>query len=259
MPSREELLDCAISAAKAAGAHAAGNIDRRKETEAVFAHDVKLRLDLECQQVAETTISNRFPAHAILGEESKTPPPASHNYLWVVDPIDGTVNFTHGIRHWCCSVAVMQESRTVAGAVYAPLLDELYTATDKSRATLNGNEIRVSETAMLGDALVLTGISKSVDAGLEQFGFFREIALNSRKTRIMGSAALDLCRVAAGAADAYYESTIYLWDIAAAGLIVERAGGRTKTAEAPPEPNRLRFLASNGRLHDELVELVWRG
>ena len=120
---------------------------RRRAALRTLKHDIKLELDVECQRIAEDTIRRRFPAHAILGEEdaaaSKTPPPPSM-FQWIIDPIDGTVNFSHGLPWWCCSIAVRHGGQVLAGAVYAPQIGELYTATDESPARLNGSPLRVS-------------------------------------------------------------------------------------------------------------------
>jgi len=252
------LLDTAVTAARAATTHACRNRHRRLEVAQGFAHDVKLSLDTECQQIAIEHIRASFPDHAILAEESadtataSTPPPG---FEWIIDPIDGTVNFSHGLPFWCCSIAVRRAGRSVAGAVHAADFNELYTATQSGPALCNGAPLHVSDVADLGHAMVMTGLDQKVNPRGERFGVFHAIADAVQKTRIIGVAAFDLCRVAAGQAEGYFESGIYTWDIAAAGLIVERAGGRTETVAALG-PHRWCFLATNGRVHDPLRKVI---
>lgn len=244
------LLEGAVAAARLAGGHAASNFSRRQEAVAHFAHDVKLKLDEECQQIVQQELTRRFPSHAIVGEEDATVG-GRHgaDIEWVVDPIDGTVNFSHGLPFWCCSVAALKEGRTVAGAVYAPALDVCYTARLGGGAACNGNPIRVSTVSSLAQAMVLTGLDKNPDGNLPPFALFEATSNHVQKARILGSAALDICRVAHGQADAYFETGIYIWDIAAARLIVAEAGGKEETL-ATLDHGRLRFMASNGRIHD---------
>jgi myo-inositol-1(or 4)-monophosphatase len=251
------LLDVATAAARAAGRHALRHYARRTEAVRGFAHDVKLKLDVECQAVAEEAIRSRFPDHAILGEESATPaaPDRAVPYLWIIDPIDGTVNFTHGLPYWCCSVAVRRGRQTIAGAVFAPQCDELYTAAAGLPALCNGSVLRVSSVRKLGEAVVMTGLDQKVNPKMKRLALFRAIADRSQKARVMGAAALDLCRVAAGQADGYFEASIFTWDVAAAGLIIENAGGRTEVL-GEPEPHRLLFMATNGHIHKELRTLI---
>ena len=250
----DALLACAIAAARAAGLHALRHSRRRREVALRFAHDIKLILDRECQAVAERVIRRRFPRHGILGEEdSRARPPA--DIRWIIDPIDGTVNFFHGLPLWCCSVAVQVRGRTVAGAVFAPELEECYTARMGRPAHCNGKPIAVSTISRLKDAVIATGIAKEAERGPQSCAMFRKLCFHSQKMRIMGSAALDICNVACGKIDAFYESGIFLWDMAAGGLIAEQAGGRSEILAAGPG-HRVNFLASNGRIHAALKKLI---
>jgi myo-inositol-1(or 4)-monophosphatase len=254
LPDLDRLLACAETAARAGGKHALKHNHRRGIVAQTFAHDVKLKLDRECQDVAERVIRKCFPRAVILGEEN-TVPPAAADVLWIIDPIDGTVNYFHGLPLWCCSVAVQIRGRMAAGAVYAPVLDECYTAHRERQATCNGKPLAVSATRRLKDAVILTGLNKQNDLLNHSVALFQRLARKTQKVRIMGSAALDLCQVAAGRADAYFESGIYLWDVASAGLIVDQAGGRTEILETGPN-YQLRIIATNGRLHTPLRRLV---
>ncbi len=218
------LLDVAICAAEAAGKHALKNKDRRTEVTDSYAHDVKLVLDVECQKEAEGVIAGEFPEHSILGEEGTTEAPDG-TYEWIIDPIDGTLNYSHGFPYWCCSVAVRQAQKVLAGCVYAPEFGDYYTAHIEEPAKLNGEAIQTAGTQSLQDALIFTGLAKDFEEQREvNLNTFRMLAVNTQKLRINGAAALDICRVADGSSDGFYEAGIYLWDFAAAGLIAEQAG-----------------------------------
>lgn len=222
---------------------------------------MKLALDQECQRIAEEVITGQFPQHEILGEEGTTSADGGRKagggerLRWIIDPIDGTVNFSHGMRRWCCSIALQQGDQTVAAAVHAPELDETYTATLDGPALLNGAPIAVSDVATVSEAIVMTGLDKDGPRNLPPLALFTQMALNAQKTRVMGCAAVDLCQVACGRVDGYFESGIYLWDIAAAGLVVTRAGGRTEQL-SDFGGHRMEYMATNGRIHEELKALL---
>lgn len=252
----EYLLSCAVTAARSAGDYALRNIHKRVEITETFAHDVKLKLDSECQVCAESVIRSHFPEHVILGEENRSQRPEMRSpFQWIIDPIDGTVNFSHGLPLWCCSIAVRYHEDIVAGVVYAPVLNELYTATTDQPSLLNGSTIQVSTVETLSKAIVLTGLDKDIDSVLPPFAIFEKIASDAQKARIMGSAALDICQVACGRADGYFESGIFIWDVVAAGLIVRQAGGKAEIL-GYENKNSLHFLATNGRIHAALKTLV---
>ncbi len=248
--SLTHLLDVTICAAEAAGQHAMNNKHRRTETTETFSHDIKLALDMECQEVAEKMIFSEFPDHDILGEEGSR---QGRNalYEWVIDPIDGTLNFSKGFPYWCCSIAVRRNRKVLAGCVYAPELNEFYTAHIEEPAKRNGEPIRVSNTPHLEEAVVFTGLSKEFERqGEAHFNRFRMLALNTRKVRIHGAAALDLCQIAAGTNDGFFESGIHLWDFAAAGLIAEQAGAALTLY--PQKDGTYTVLCSNEHLIDGL-------
>jgi len=253
----EALQDCACRAARAAGRYAWEQRHRRGEIAAEYEHDVKLRLDAESQQAAEAVIRSAFPSHAILGEESAEPRVDPADRLrWIIDPIDGTVNFHHGLPQWCSSVAVAAGAEVLAGAVYVPAAEELYCAHCTGPALLNGRPVSPSRTAPLARTLVLTGLSKHVGrSGGRPFELIRALALRTRKLRIMGAAALDICHVACGRADAYVESSIYLWDVAAAGLIARQAGAAVRILQRYDEV-RFFYVCANPLVVEELLEVV---
>jgi myo-inositol-1(or 4)-monophosphatase len=246
------LLDVAICAAEAGGKHALENKHRRTDATETFNHDVKLVLDMECQRIAEQVIASEFPGHGILGEEDARANP-SEAYEWVIDPIDGTSNYSHGVPYWCCAVAVRCHEKTVAGCVFAPEYNDYYTAHIEEVAKLNGEPIRVSDTSHLKDAMIFTGLSKHMETTHEpHFDMFRMLATNTQKVRINGSAALDLCHVAKGAGDGFFETNIYLWDYAAAGLIAEQAGARLALYPQKNVPHGATVLCSNEHIIEGL-------
>lgn len=259
----DELLDCAMIAATAAGRHALDNAHRRTEALSITRHDIKLRLDVECQAVATHKIHSRYPGAAILGEED-LPSVLDENISsrnesgleWVIDPIDGTVNFYHGLPLWCCSVAARRDNASLVGVVYAPELEVLYAATKESTATANDEPIHVSDVSTLENSLFLTSLNQKLDTDALLGDMISRISTSVRKTRVLGTAALDICRVAHGQADAYWEPGNYIWDVAAARLIVQQAGGSSSVLHTHPEPHRISFLATNGTLHKDFKNIL---
>lgn len=244
------LLDVAICATEAAGKHALQNRHRRTETAETFSHDVKLVLDMECQRIAEEVIASEFPHHGILGEESSRQNRAEA-YEWIIDPIDGTLNYAHGFPYWCCSIAVRHNNKVLAGCVHAPEFGDYYTAHVEDAAKLNGEPIQAAGTKQLGEALVFTGLAKDFEHRRDaHLNLFRMLALNTKKLRINGAAALDLCHVAAGSCDGFFEAGIHLWDFAAAGLIAEQAGAVLSTY--PQKNDSFTVLCANEHLIDGL-------
>jgi myo-inositol-1(or 4)-monophosphatase len=252
-PDVQQLLEGCVAAAEAAGRHALDHFSRRTETVQVLAHDVKLALDVESQAAAVTWIRKRFPSHAILGEETGLR--EKGEFRWIVDPIDGTVNFSHGIPYWGTSVAVQWRGRTLAGAIWLPMLNEWYTATATGPALLNGSPIHVSGLSELGHSILYTGMLEVEGDGGLSIRVTIALASAVRKLRILGSAAAELCYVAAGRGEGYIETTIHLWDLAAGALLVERAGGRCEVLEDLGDYT-YRFLATNGHIHDAAAAVV---
>ncbi|MDZ4199289.1 MAG: inositol monophosphatase family protein [Kiritimatiellia bacterium] len=256
-PHLESLLACATDAAQTAGRHALNHYNRRAEIVRRDAHDVKLQLDLECQERATDVIRRWYPSHTLLGEEGGEPDPSAE-VCWVVDPIDGSVNFSHGLPLWCCSIAAIHQNRVLAGAVYLPMLNECFTATMDSPARCNEARARVSATPDLAQSAIALSVTDSeVDEG-RSLSVFHELLPVCQKIRALGSAAIDLCYVADGRLDGYVETSIYLWDCAAGGLIVRQAGGRVELLDRP-DSRRMRLMASNGQIHDPFRDAVRRG
>ena len=257
-PPATVLLAVAQQAAREAGEHVLAKLDRRSDTDTILRHDIKHSLDREAQEVATAAIRATFPEHAILGEETADAPLPPATVRWVIDPIDGTVNFTHGLPLWCCSVAAQIGEQTVAGAVFAPELGLRFDARAGGPARCNDVALHVSTTARLDCALIHTGADKN-ETKTGSFRFLNRIAEIAQRPRLMGSAALDICWVAAGRTDAYFEPGIFLWDMAAAGLILECAGGRCEVLRHAPG-YKMAVLATNNRIHlplrDALLPLL---
>lgn len=252
--SPDHLLAVASHAARCAGNHVLANLNRRADVQTLLRADVKHKLDIEAQQIATTHIAAAFPDHAILGEETCDHPLPASDYLWIIDPIDGTVNFFHGLPWWCCSVAVQYRGQTVAGAVFAPELHQLYEATCEGPSRCNGQILHVSQTERLDLSILATGADKW-DLGAHSFKFMRKISEIAQRPRMLGAAALDICMVAAGRLDGYFESGIYLWDMAAAGLILTQAGGMCEILKTYPK-YRIACLATNGKLQEACRDAI---
>ena len=221
--------------------------------------DLVTEVDLECERVCREVIAERFPDHDILAEELSRPGErASSRYRWVFDPVDGTTNYAHGLPIFCASLALEIDGRAEIGAVYDPSRRELFTAERGVGAFLNGVPLRVSSTETLIDSLLVTGFPYDVHARtselLELFGAFLATA---RAVRRLGSAALDLCYVAAGRFDGFWEKTLKPWDVAAGALIAAEAGGRVTGMDGSQfDPAAAHLLASNGRIHDAMLAVI---
>ncbi|VVM05182.1 myo-inositol-1(or 4)-monophosphatase [Methylacidimicrobium cyclopophantes] len=224
---------CALSAQLARtavdAALVAGDLLRRNFGEPVVVseektYDLKIETDKRCQDLISRTILADFPDHRILGEEGQEGSPTG-TIEWIVDPLDGTVNFTYGIPHFCTSIAARYEGQTLVGVIYDPIRQELFTVEGNRSPRLNGKPITSSGRARLSESICVVGFSRS-RAGIDQgLRLVQYLVPRVRKVRLTGSAALDLAYVASGRIDAYLEQEIHLWDIAAGVLLLQSAGG----------------------------------
>jgi myo-inositol-1(or 4)-monophosphatase len=259
---QRRALGSALKAARAAGKLMRSNLRLVKTVSSSSQHDIKLELDVRCQKLIERSLRSALPGVALLGEEGISGD-AHAPERWVVDPIDGTVNFTYGIPHACVSIALQQRAasanaggyedgyQTVAGVVYDPFCDEMWTAIRGQPARLNGKIIRVSRRRDLAETIVSIGFAKTRESLERTLPYFNQLVHRVRKIRIMGAAALALTYVACGRFDAYIERGIRLWDIAAGGLILECAGGEFWRAPVPGD-YAYRLVATNGLLRRTL-------
>ena len=220
--------------------------------------DLVTEVDLAIERSFREMVGERFPDHAVLGEEmggSAAPPPGP---CWVFDPIDGTTNFAHGLPIFCASLALEIDGVAEVAAVYDPTRRELFTAERGTGAFLNGRRLRVSSAGALVDAVLVTGFPYDVHQRVDEIvGLFAAFVGQAQAVRRLGSAAIDLCYVAAGRMDGFWESDLKAWDIAGGALIVEQAGGRvTDMAGAPFSSRAGRVLASNTLLHDAMLAVI---
>lgn len=218
-------LRAAEAAARHAGTFLRQSFHSPKKVDAAFAHDIKLRLDKETQELITKELAASFPDYSVLGEEGICGGEAAPAQ-WVIDPIDGTVNYFYGIPIFCVSIALSVGGKLVLGCVYDPMQDECFCALAGQGATLNGAPIHVSRRADMSEAIVFVGHGRHDGSGEEGVRRFAHISSQVRKVRILGSAAITLCYIAAGRFDAYIENSIHVWDFAAAQVILEEAGGR---------------------------------
>lgn len=250
-------VEAALSAGRVQRQYFRSPIDVQKKG----AIDLVTEIDIRVEREFRAMIAERFPDHTVLGEEGAGPGDTSQStsrFRWIIDPVDGTTNYAHGLALFCVSIALEVDGRIDLGVIYDPMADELFTAERGLGARLNGEPIHVTACAEMGDALLCTGFPYSVREKpghlIAGFGEFMRI---SQAVRRLGSAALDLCYVAAGRFDGFYEETLKAWDVAAGALIVEEAGGQvTGTAGEPFSPHAGHIVASNGHLHAAMLSTL---
>ncbi len=241
----KHYLDVAEKAARAAGELLRQNFRRPLRVNSAEAHDIKLEIDVQAQKLITRLLLEEFPEHALYGEEGIVGD-QSCEHQWVVDPLDGTVNYFYGIPHFCVSIALRVRSEIMVGVVYDPIREEMWTGQKGETPRLNGHHFRVSDRADLAEAVVSVGLSKTgvtIEAGLP---LFLKLVHRARKCRLLGSAALDMAYVACGRLDAYIEQGISLWDIAAGWLLIENAGGTVDLRPREDMKDKYSIIASNG-------------
>lgn len=227
--------------------------DTERIVDARMAHDIKLRLDKECQQLIYDALHSEWPEYSFLGEEGGS----RGKVEWVVDPLDGTVNYFYGLPLFCVSIALLVDGEAVLGCVYAPMTDECFTALRGAPAMLNGHAIRTSTRNQMAQAVIFAGHGAHDGSGEAGMRRFAQLSARVCKMRILGSAALTLCYIAAGRLDAYIEQRIHLWDFAAARIILESAGGILEFTPTGADGLTGAVLAWNGALplHETLADL----
>src|SRR6266700_6043172 len=241
----KHYLDTAEHAARQAGKLLRENFRRQQRVNAAEAHDIKLEIDVLAQDLSTKLLLKEFPGHAIYGEEGIVGDQSSE-HQWVVDPLDGTVNYFYGIPHFCVSIALRVRSEIMVGVIYDPIREEMWTGQKGEAPRLNGENFHVSDRADLAEAVISVGLSKTgitIEAGLP---VLQRMIHRARKCRLLGSAALDMAYVACGRFDAYIEQGISLWDIAAGWILVETGGGSVEMKPRTDMPDRYSIIASNG-------------
>lgn len=255
----QELAAFAQEVATEAAALAMQGFRKRPTATKKGAIDLLTEYDVAAEELIRARITERFPEHRVIGEEAgMSGGVEGGEHIWYVDPIDGTTNFAHGHPFFCTSIAHYVGDTPTAAAVVAPALGTTWRAAAGQPALRNGEVCKVSDTAILGDALCATGFP--YDRWTNQDNNEREFGVMLKKTRGIrrcGSAAIDLCLVADGTYDLYWEQSLKPWDMCGGALIVASAGGRlTDYDGGPADPREGRVVASCGGVHDEVLKLL---
>lgn len=260
-PYRQHFRAVAIEAARRAGAILQERARSGFHVEHKDVVNLVTDADHQAEQAIVLSVQAHCPGHQILAEERGLSSPAPTPFRWIIDPLDGTTNFAHGFPAYCVSIALEHDGRLLLGVVYDPTRQELFVAERGGGAWLNGQAIQVSPTVSLSESLLVTGfaydIRESPENNLDHFGRF---SLQAQGVRRTGSAALDLCYVACGRFDGYWELKLSPWDMAAGAILVEEAGGRLADFRGQPLSIYGKDLvASNRLIHDAMLKVLDEG
>ena len=253
MAERQQFVPAMAEIAREAGALLMGYFQRRVKVEYKGDVDLVTEADRASEALITRRIRERWPGHNILGEEGTRTEQGSE-YRWYVDPLDGTTNFAHGFPVFCVSLGLEHNDERVAAVIFDPTRDEMFTAQKGGGAFLNGRPIHVSTISNLAECLVATGFPSHKRHKNPNIFFYHQITLKTHGVRRAGSAALDLCDVACGRFDGFWEFNLNPWDTAAGVLMVEEAGGRVTRFDGQPfRIDSHETLASNGLVHEALL------
>jgi myo-inositol-1(or 4)-monophosphatase len=254
------MLDFAIRTAEEAGRLLRDRVGTTIDIGLKGDINIVTDVDLASERLIREAIASHYPRHQVLGEEGGLADSGS-DYRWVVDPLDGTTNFAHGFPIFAVSIALEYKSQTILGVVYDPMRDELFAAERGAGATLNRRPIHVSKTAELTSSLLSTGFPYDIrTSSMNNLNHWKNFAMNAQALRRIGSAALDLCYVACGRFDGFWELNLGAWDSAAGALIVEEAGGLVTDFSGQPFSNyKPETLASNGLIHRPMMQVLALG
>lgn len=259
--SRRAMRETLLTALKAGGEHLKRGLGRVSvRYKKLGRANAVTPVDHASEQAILDVIRRRFPGHDYLAEERGTSRTGSP-YLWVIDPLDGTLNFAHGLPVCCVSIGLVERGRAVLGGVYDPFRDETFFAERGRGATLNGRRLRASGVRAVEGSLLVTGFPYDRNRRAALYaGIVRDFLRKAQDLRRSGSAALDLAWVAAGRYDGFWEFSLSPWDVAAGRLLVEEAGGRitdfSGTPWGPVEEWGRQTLASNGKIHSEMLRIL---
>ena len=252
-----EFLSVAIETAKEAGQALRAEFARPKKISYKGEVDLVTESDKHSESIIVSKLRARFPDHAIVAEEGSGGAVAGAKYCWHVDPLDGTTNFAHSYPCFAVSIGLLEDSEPLAGVVLNPVANEIFTAARGEGAFLNGNRIQVSSVEKLATSLVATGFPTHQRANNRNIYYYWEFTMRSHGVRRDGSAALDLCSVACGRFEGFWEFGLNSWDTAAGMLIVREAGGTVTDLEGGLyRPGASSILATNARIHDEMREVA---
>ena len=253
------MLEFAKDTARRAGLLLKEGLSGPREIRYKGEIDLVTEMDLASEKLILEAIRANYPDHAILAEESGRSESPDSPYRWVVDPLDGTTNYAHGLPIFCVSIGLEKDGEPYLGAIYVPMLDELYWAETGQGAYLNGQKLSVSKTTELGKALLVTGFPYDVKVKSDNLVHFSNFLLSSQAVRRLGSAATDLAWVAAGRFDGFWEPRLGAWDMCAGTVLVREAGGTvTNYVGGPFSIYEKEILASNGALHPAMMEVLTR-
>ena len=260
MTQVKEFKQVAIQAALKAGRILNKNRGRVKKVNYKGKINIVTEIDLLSEKTIVKSIKKSFPHHSILTEESEEQKTDS-TYRWIIDPLDGTTNYAHDFPSYCISIALEKEGRIILGVVYNPLLDELFTAEIGKGAFLNKRSIQVSSTKQLSRSFLATGFPYDIrESKITNLDHFANFATRSLAIRRAGSAALDLCYLAVGRFDGFWELKLSPWDTAAASLVVKEAGGKVTDFEGKRYSIYSKhILATNGKIHRQMIRVLKRG
>jgi len=256
----DEYLELAVEVATSAGKLLREGIDKIAWVKHKGEINLVTEMDVKSEEFIKERILRACPGHQILAEESDIPKKQAA-YRWIVDPLDGTMNYAHGYPIFCVSVALEIEGVVEVGAVYDPMLDELFTGKRGGGAMMNGESIAVSETDDLNDSLVATGFSYDIRTSrANNIDNWNAMILRAQAVRRAGSASLDLCYTAMGRFDGFWELKLNPWDVAAGALFVQEAGGTlSRLGGEPFSIYSQETVASNGKIHSQMIEILRKG
>lgn len=252
------MIELAIRAAHEAGAILRDFTARGFEVSQKGRINLVTEADHASEALIKSLISQHYPDHNILAEESGLREPANSSYRWIIDPLDGTTNFAHGFPCYAVSIGLEKDGEMIVGVIYDPSRDEIFTAERGSGAFMNGIPIRVSAVDLLERALVVSGFPYDVRERMHEYlPAWQKFLERAQGVRRLGAAAIDMAYVANGRLDGFWEFGLNAWDTAAGWIIIEEAGGRvTNTAGGPFENARPSLLCTNGLIHDEMLEVL---
>jgi len=258
MPLSEKFLSVAAEAARKAGRHI---ISSRSNVDIIVSekrrNDLVTQFDIESEKIITNHINNHFPEHGILAEEGILNKNGTAEYLWIIDPIDGTENFANGIDHFAISIALKQSGTTIIGVIFNPVSEEIFTSIKDKGSFLNGKRIHIREFNKIEKSIVLTNFPSKIDTWKEVYvKCFRDMLNKCRNLKSFGAASLDISYVASGKADGFFEFDLKLWDIAAAELLIKEAGGIVTDCLGGKDFPKNGFIAGKDQMCNSIKNVI---